>query len=130
MMWYSYGALFLLVFILLSFFYAVIALCDIPYQIARKRNHPQQDAIHVAGWVSLLTLHFIWPFLWIWATLYRPDTGWSSQRSSDAEDNNSQSLAQQLDQLQSRFDTLEQTVIDTTSAVSDKPATQNLEGGV
>jgi len=56
-MWYHYGSLFLLVFILLSFFYAVIALCDIPYQIAKKRNHPQQDAIHVAGWVSLLTLH-------------------------------------------------------------------------
>ena len=73
-MWYHYGSLFLLVIILLSFFYAVIALCDIPYQIAKKRNHPQQDAIHVAGWVSLLTLHLIWPFLWIWATLNRPET--------------------------------------------------------
>ena len=40
-----------------QFFYAVIGLCDIPYQIAKKRNHPQRDAIHVAGWVSLLTLH-------------------------------------------------------------------------
>ncbi|HFU2422400.1 TPA: DUF3302 domain-containing protein, partial [Klebsiella variicola] len=33
-------------------------------------------AIHVAGWISLFTLHAIWPFLWIWATLYRPDRGW------------------------------------------------------
>ena len=40
------------------------------------RNHPQQDAIHVAGWISLFTLHVLWPFLWIWATLYREDRGW------------------------------------------------------
>jgi hypothetical protein len=35
----------------------------------QKRNHPHADAIHTAGWVSLFTLHVIWPFLWIWATL-------------------------------------------------------------
>jgi len=26
--------------------------------------------------VSLFTLHVIWPFLWIWSTLYREDRGW------------------------------------------------------
>ena len=26
-----------------------------------RRDHPHQDAIHVAGWVSLFTLHAIWP---------------------------------------------------------------------
>jgi len=49
---------------------------DIPYEISVKRNHPHQDAIHIAGWVSLFTLHVLWPFLWIWATLYREDRGW------------------------------------------------------
>jgi hypothetical protein len=29
--------------------------------------------------VSLFTLHVIWPFLWIWATLYRPERGWGMQ---------------------------------------------------
>lgn len=29
--------------------------------------------------MSLFTLHVIWPFLWIWATLYRPDRGWGMQ---------------------------------------------------
>ncbi|HHI8417576.1 TPA: DUF3302 domain-containing protein, partial [Escherichia coli] len=24
-------------------------------------------------------LHVIWPFLWIWATLYRPERGWGMQ---------------------------------------------------
>jgi len=129
-MWYHYGSLFLLVFILLSFFYAVIGLCDVPYQIAKKRNHPQQDAIHVAGWVSLLTLHLIWPFLWIWATLYRPGTGWGLQPSIDSENKTAPSLEQQLSQLQNRFDKLEQTVAEATPGEPGKPETQNIEGGV
>ena len=59
-----------------SYFTRIIIIHDIPYHIAQKRQHPHQDAIHVAGWISLFTLHAIWPFLWIWATLYRPDRGW------------------------------------------------------
>jgi hypothetical protein len=72
----NYVALGLLVFVSVFVFYAVIIVHDIPYEIAKKRKHPHQDAIHVAGWVSLLTLHIIWPFLWIWAMLYREDRGW------------------------------------------------------
>jgi hypothetical protein len=72
----NYVALGLLIFVVVFVFYAVIIIHDIPYEIAKKRKHPHQDAIHVAGWVSLLTLHIIWPFLWIWATLYREDRGW------------------------------------------------------
>jgi len=44
--------------------------------MAVKRNHPHQDAIHYGGWLSLFTLHAIWPFLWIWAVMYRPETGY------------------------------------------------------
>lgn len=29
--------------------------------------------------MSLFTLHVIWPFLWIWATLYQPERGWGMQ---------------------------------------------------
>ena len=72
----NYIALGILIFVALVLFYGIIAIHDIPYDIARHREHPQQDAIHVAGWVSLFTLHVIWPFLWIWATLYRKDRGW------------------------------------------------------
>ncbi|PMG39465.1 DUF3302 domain-containing protein [Shewanella sp. 10N.286.52.B9] len=75
-MFLDYFALGLLFFVALVIFYGVIAIHDIPYEIAKKRNHPQQDALHIAGWVSLFTLHAIWPFLWIWATLYREDRGW------------------------------------------------------
>ena len=76
----SYLALGLLIFVALVLFYGIIVIHDIPYEIAKKRNHPHQDAIHVAGWVSLFTLHVLWPFLWIWATLYRPDRGWGFEQ--------------------------------------------------
>ena len=72
----NYFALFLLVFVVVVLFYGIIAIHDIPAKIAESRHHPHQDAIHAAGWVSLFTLHAIWPFLWIWAMLYRPDRGW------------------------------------------------------
>lgn len=72
----DYFALFLVFFVVIFLFYGIIVLHEIPYEIAKHRNHPHQDAIHVAGWVSLFTLHVIWPFLWIWSTLYREDRGW------------------------------------------------------
>jgi hypothetical protein len=75
-MFLDYFALVLLIFVALVIFYGIIVIHDIPYEIAKERNHPHQDAIHVSGWISLFTLHAIWPFLWIWATLWRTDRGW------------------------------------------------------
>ncbi|NSZ66946.1 DUF3302 domain-containing protein (plasmid) [Agrobacterium tumefaciens] len=76
----DYISLAILVFVVLTLIYGIIAIHDIPYEIARARNHPHQDAIQAAGWVSLFTLHVIWPFLWIWAMAYRPDHGWGTNR--------------------------------------------------
>jgi hypothetical protein len=72
----NYFALFLLIFVVVVLFYGIIAIHDIPAKIAESRDHPHQDAIHAAGWVSLFTLHVLWPFLWIWAMAYRPERGW------------------------------------------------------
>jgi Protein of unknown function (DUF3302) len=72
----NYFALGLLIFVVVVLFYGIIAIHDIPYLIAKSRNHPHQDAIHAAGWVSLFLLHVLWPFLWIWAMAYRPERGW------------------------------------------------------
>ena len=72
----NYFALGLLIFVVVVLFYGIIAIHDIPYLIAEKRDHPHQDAIHAAGWVSLFTLHVLWQFLWIWAMAYRPKRGW------------------------------------------------------
>ncbi|MBC9250362.1 hypothetical protein A9179_08775 [Pseudomonas alcaligenes] len=97
----DYVALGILIFVGVVLFYGVIAIHDIPYEIAVHRNHPQQDAIHVAGWVSLFTLHAIWPFLWIWATLYREDRGWgfASPPPAPVDDPRLRALEQQLGEL-------------------------------
>lgn len=101
----DYFALFLLFFVGITLFYGIIAIHDIPYEIAKHRNHPQQDAIHVAGWVSLFTLHVLWPFLWIWATLYREDRGWGFSQSTDQATKTEQmiSLEKQVQSLQSEL---------------------------
>jgi Protein of unknown function (DUF3302) len=80
----SYFALAIIVFVFLTLAYGIIAIHDIPYNIAKARNHPHHDAIHAAGWVSLFTLHAIWPFLWIWATIYRPDRGYGFSKYEPA----------------------------------------------
>jgi type VI protein secretion system component VasK len=72
----DYIALVILIVVLLLVVYGLIAVWGIPYQIAKARNHPHQDAIGAATWVSLFTLGVLWPFLWIWAMAYRPDRGW------------------------------------------------------
>lgn len=90
----DYVALGILVFVGITLFYGVIVIHDIPYEIAAHRDHPHQDAIHVAGWVSLFTLHVLWPFLWIWATLYRKDRGWGFQQQIKHENENKSEIAQ------------------------------------
>jgi len=131
-MFLDYFALFLLVFVSLVIFYGVIAIHDIPYEIAKRRNHPQQDALHVAGWISLFTLHAIWPFLWVWATLYREDRGWgfganAPASKQDKEDKRLSTrpelvdgLQQQLKQIEERLGTLEAHIKDSTRLQHDK----------
>ena len=101
-MFLEYVALGLLIFVALVMFYGIIAIHDIPYEIAVKRNHPHQDVLHVAGWVSLFTLHAIWPFLWIWATLYREDRGWGMDSSGSGD-----SLGDRLEAIEARLAQLE-----------------------
>jgi len=102
-MFLEYVALFMLIFVALVMFYGIIAIHDIPYEIAVKRNHPHQDVLHVAGWVSLFTLHVLWPFLWIWAMLYREDRGWGiSGETGDGE-----SLSGRLAAIEERLAALE-----------------------
>lgn len=72
----TWFAFVLLIFVVLTLAYGMIAIHDIPYNIAKKRNHPHRDAIHAGGWISLFTLHAIWPFLWIWAYSYHPKYGY------------------------------------------------------
>ena len=70
MMFLDYLALVILILGLTLVFYAFIYIHDLPYKIAEKRHHPQAEAIHVACWLSLFTLHALWPFVYIWACMH------------------------------------------------------------
>jgi fatty acid desaturase len=63
----SYFSLAILLVGLMLVFYTFIYIHDIPYEIAKKRGHSQAEAIHVACWLSLFTLHAIWPIVYLWA---------------------------------------------------------------
>ncbi len=122
-MFLDYFALFLVFFVVIFIFYAIIVIHDIPYEIAVHRNHPHQDAIHVAGWISLFTLHVLWPFLWIWSTLYREDRGWGFSGTANRE----QPVQQELEK---RIEALEATIESLQAQVDDQQTTeQPTQGG-
>lgn len=106
----------LLVFVFLVFIYGIIFIHDIPYEIAKKRSHPHQDAIHAAGWLSLFLLHVIWPLLWIWALLYKPGT---STKTNDVLEHGLVSHAEEKDeiaQLRMRITELEREIASSKEA--------------
>ncbi|MBJ3816516.1 DUF3302 domain-containing protein [Shimwellia pseudoproteus] len=111
-------ALVILIVVSLIVFYGIIAIHDIPYDIAKKRNHPHQEAIHYAGWVSLFTLHVLWPFLWIWATIWQEGRGWGIKQLADDQ----LSVHQHLEALESRLQQLTQRV----DALQGAPATPSV----
>jgi len=100
----DFVALGVFITVLITLLYAIIYIHDIPYEIAKKRNHPHQDAIHTAGWVSLFLLHVLWPFLWIWATLYKPERGWG-MLPDDCSDGRT---SEEFDALKTRVTLLEE----------------------
>ncbi len=101
----DYIALGILIFVVLTIIYGVIYIHDIPYEMAKKKNHPHKDAIHTAGWVSLFLMHTIWPFLWIWAALYHPEKGWNNSKGNEQ-------LENEIESLKKRLSTLEQNILD------------------
>lgn len=133
-MFLDYFALGIIFFVAIFIFYGVIAIHDIPYEIAKKRNHPQQDALHIAGWVSLFTLHAIWPFLWIWATLYREDRGWGFQEVVEKEqvlESEVKGLTESVRKLEQRLADMEasqggiKSVTSTAKTQADAPKTDS-----
>ena len=99
----EYITLGMMIFVAIALFYGVIAIHDIPYEIAKKRGHPHLEAIHYAGWVSMFTLHSIWPFLWIWATIYHADRGYGFSEPSGQ----MQKIHEKLDIMDQRMKALE-----------------------
>jgi hypothetical protein len=44
----------------------------LPGHIAKIRNHPQAEAVTVAGWVTLIFGFALWPLALIWAYVDAP----------------------------------------------------------
>jgi hypothetical protein len=118
----NYFALCLLFFVATVLFYGIIAIHDIPARIAHSRNHPHEDAIHAAGWVSLFTLHVLWPFLWIWAMAYQPERGWGMHSpASDPSDATLGSNREALEDLRARLAAIEGRLATNDSQAMDAP---------
>lgn len=72
-MFLDYLALVILLMGLTLVFYGFIYIHDLPHKIAKKRGHPHEEAIHVACWLSLFTLHAMWPIVYTWAVTHKKD---------------------------------------------------------
>lgn len=49
----------------------VVLLGNLPGEIARKRKHPQADAITALGWIGLITMGISWFVAIIWHGSFR-----------------------------------------------------------
>ncbi|MEP3277511.1 MAG: DUF3302 domain-containing protein [Stappiaceae bacterium] len=80
----SVFALIILSILIISAIVVFIVFARMPGEIAKKRNHPQADAVAVGGWLGLLFGGVLWPFVMVWAFLVHPD-----QRSKHASETSS-----------------------------------------
>jgi hypothetical protein len=110
-MFLNYFSLGILFMGLLMVFYGFIYLHDLPHSIAKKRKHPQTEAIHVACWLSLFTLHAIWPIVFIWAISNRQPV---PVAMSDAEITNRAAALEQLKALEARLTAMEHRLTNST----------------
>ena len=85
-MFLDYLALVILLVGLVLVFYTFIYIHDIPHKLAGRRHHPHEEAIHVACWLSLFTLHAMWPIVFIWAVSHKKHAeGASAAAGPDAD---------------------------------------------
>ena len=121
----EYAALALLIIMVTFIIYLVIYIHDIPYEIAKKRGHPHQDAIHIAGWVSLFLLHTIWPLLWIWAYLYKPGEKFLQMEVTGA---GSEEQNKRIEQLEEQVRGISMALNEFLSSISNDAVEENSNG--
>jgi len=69
-------ALIVIAILLAVVIWLVVLLGSMPGDIAKKRGHPQTDAIQALGWIGIITLGVSWFIGIVWA--YTKPTGGSS----------------------------------------------------
>jgi len=86
-------ALVVIAILLALVIWLVVLLGSWPGNIARKRNHPQADAITALGWIGIITLGASWLIAIVWAYYQPKDTAGDLKKRIE-------SLEDQLRQLQ------------------------------
>ena len=77
--------------------YGLVWLHGIPHHIAEKNDHPHKRSIHVACWLSVFTLHAIWPLVFLWALSPRTRLPVVLEHARDEE------LAKRITELEKRL---------------------------
>ncbi len=67
-------SLLVLTVIVLTVLAVIVFLAILPGKVAVTRNHPQADAVRVAGWVGILAGGILWPFAIVWAYYQTADS--------------------------------------------------------
>jgi predicted histidine transporter YuiF (NhaC family) len=74
----------------------VVLLGSLPGDIARKRNHPQSDAISALGWIGIITMGVGWLIAMVWA-YYKP-----ADHAGSGVDSN-EDLRQRIENLENKL---------------------------
>jgi type VI protein secretion system component VasK len=77
-----------------------------PGMVAKKRGHPQAQAIQVASWVFLILGFAVWPFVLVWAYL-RPIAKPLDAVNGGAGDSEASASAARIAELEERLTRLE-----------------------
>jgi uncharacterized BrkB/YihY/UPF0761 family membrane protein len=90
-------ALIVMAILLAVVIWLVVLLGSMPGNIAKKRGHPQTEAIQVLGWIGIITLGISWFIAFVWAYTIPAD---NSPTDLDL-DARIKSIEGQLEQLRS-----------------------------
>ena len=73
-MFFDIFALVVIAILLAVVIWLVVLLGSMPGNIARKRQHPQAEAISALGWIGIITMGLGWFVAMVWA-YYKPGDG-------------------------------------------------------
>ncbi|NOR18792.1 MAG: DUF3302 domain-containing protein [Xanthomonadales bacterium] len=74
MMFFDIFALVVIAILLAVVIWLVVLLGNLPGDIARKRQHPQAEAVSALGWIGIITMGLGWFVAMVWA-YYKPGAG-------------------------------------------------------
>jgi len=99
-MFFDIFALVVIALLIAVVIWLVVLLGNLPGDIARKRNHPQSEAISALGWIGIITMGVGWFIAMVWA-YYKPASPAGSDPASD------QGLRQRIDDLENKLEHLQ-----------------------